>query len=40
MLSLDHRGVDVSMRGSLKIVETEANHDAWFFSSSLEADVG
>lgn len=33
------RGVDVSVRGSLEVVETKVD-GAWFFSSSLEADVG
>lgn len=33
------KGVAVSVRGSLEGVETKADHGAWFFSSSLEADV-
>lgn len=39
-LFISQRGVDVSVRGSLEAVETKAGHGAWFFSSSLEADVG
>ncbi len=34
------RGVDVSVRGSLEVVETKAGRGVCFLSSSLEADVG
>lgn len=40
MLYFDHRGVDNFMWDSLEAVETKADHGAWFFSNSMEPDVG
>lgn len=34
------RGADVSVRGSLELVETKVGHGAWFFSNSWEDDGG
>jgi len=39
MISLDQRGADISLRGSLEAVGIKAGHGAWFLSSSLKADV-